>query len=68
MSACEKCWRDSRLANNYTELLFQRHTAVCTPEQQAGPDARVCEVCGRRTRHQITGECMACGDMPEVVA
>lgn len=58
MSACEKCWRDSRREDNYAEVLASRAENPCTPEEQAGPDATVCPACGKRTAHQITGQCM----------
>jgi len=32
-------------------------------EEQAGPDAAMCDECGRKTRHQLTGECTACGSI-----
>lgn len=61
MSSCEKCWRDSRDADDppreYMRLIESR---VCTPEEQAGPDAMQCPVCLRWTVHQHTGEWM-CG-------
>jgi len=63
MSACVKCWSDAHLGaqfsvvDNYEHLIIVR---ACTPEEQAGPDAAMCE-CGRKTRHELTGECMACG-------
>lgn len=64
MSACERCWADAQGAGDapheYALLLVLRMANPCTPEQQAGPDARPCADCGgRRVRHQITGECMA---------
>lgn len=69
MSSCEKCWADAYLmrsgepqAVTYGRLVKERN---CTPEQQAGPDATECSKCKRRTRHQYTGECMACGDLGE---
>lgn len=58
MSACEKCWRDSRQDENYHAVLASRAANPCTPEEQAGPDATLCEHCNRRSRHQITNECM----------
>lgn len=68
MSACEKCWRDAHrgpqfsVAEEYAELIAKRvGPLACTAEEQAGPDATDCEKCNRRTRHQITRECMACG-------
>src|SRR6185369_1305212 len=69
MSACEKCWRDAHfgpdgsdgVADRYRELMDERKATPCTPEEQAGPDATDCSACGRRTRHQYTSECMACG-------
>jgi hypothetical protein len=41
-------------------LLKEREANPCTPEEQAGPDAGICEVCDRKTKHQHTGERM-CG-------
>lgn len=64
MSGCERCWRDAHAMwvgdplAEYERLVRERS---CTPEQQAGPDAGVCAVCGQVTSHQHTGECMACG-------
>lgn len=58
MSSCEKCWRDSRTAENYSELLESRKGHPCTPEEQAGPDASECPLCKRMVIHQFTGECM----------
>ena len=56
MSACEKCWRDAG-GNSilYKTLMASRN---CTPRQQAGPNAKVCPTCGKKTLHQHTGECM----------
>jgi ribosomal protein L37E len=69
MATCEKCWRDSATifddhAERYLELLKQRDKdgRACTPEQQAGEYADVCRRCERRTLHQWTGQCMACGE------
>lgn len=51
----------SSLASAIRALADERGPTGCTPEQQAGPDARVCATCGRRTIHQIcTDWCMAC--------
>lgn len=62
MPSCERCWSDSFLAEDsiakYHELIESRE---CTPEQQAGPDATLCESCERITRHQHCGVCMICG-------
>lgn len=58
MSSCEKCWRDSREAENYQEVLGSRAEHPCTAEEQAGIDAAPCLICGRRTLHQYTGEAM----------
>ena len=66
MSACEKCWADAGgNADAYGQLLLVRWNLhqVCTPEQQAGPDARKCPRCGRKTLHQHTGQPM-CGCNP----
>jgi hypothetical protein len=63
MSACEKCWADSRSSNDYHRLVMRRNGVdepSCTPEQQAGPGAAQCPVCKRMTLHQHTGEPM-CG-------
>ncbi len=68
MPSCEKCWADSRLDEMrgvecaYTKLVDARTARgqVCTPEEQAGPDATLCEHCNRMTRHQHCGVCMAC--------
>ena len=59
MAACEKCWRDSRAAGNYREVLESRKDHPCTPEEQAGPDASKCPLCERMVIHQFTGGCMA---------
>lgn len=58
MSSCEKCWQESRFADNYHELLNFRKDSPCTPEEQAGPDAFECSKCKRMTLHQYTRECM----------
>lgn len=64
MSACEKCWSDAHtsddVAARYNELIEERKANPCTPEQQAGPHAAPCPICGRRTLHQYTNEPM-CG-------
>lgn len=61
MSACEKCWVDSKLlGTNYIELVESKKDNPCTPEQQAGPDAKQCPKCGRMTLHQYTAQPM-CG-------
>lgn len=70
MPSCEKCWSDSaieRMFNDegaYRKLIEERDAAGkrCTPEQQAGPYATLCEKCQRMTRHQLCYVCMACGD------
>lgn len=56
MSACEKCWSDAGgNPDSYSILLKQ---SKCTPEEQAGEDARYCLYCERKTAHQWTGQCM----------
>jgi len=66
MSSCEKCWRDAHrgpqysVAEEYSRLIDERKDTPCTPEEQAGPDAKVCPTCTRKTLHQYTGEPM-CG-------
>lgn len=69
MSSCEKCWRDSAGArlygsfddDPYGALLREREASGnrCTPEEQAGQDAKICPTCKRKTLHQWTTECMA---------
>jgi hypothetical protein len=57
MSSCEKCWADAGGdADRYAALIKERHP--CTPQEQAGPDAKWCPDCGEMTLHQHTGECM----------
>lgn len=60
MPSCERCWANSRVHDNYREVLEQNE-GLCTPEEQAGPEATECEYCNRRTRHQHCGICMNCG-------
>ncbi len=56
MSSCERCWSMScGDPDLYNELLESND---CTPEQQAGRDADVCESCHRKTIHVLTGMCM----------
>ena len=64
MSTCEKCWSDAGgNAEHYQALVDQRiGRDTCTPEQQAGFNAEVCESCNRKTVHQHTGKCVICGD------
>ncbi len=70
MASCEKCWNDSRRAEYegdsmaYQRLLRSRDAEghVCTPEQQAGEDARECLTCKRMTIHQYAGVCVLCGE------
>ena len=63
MSACEKCWRDAHssddVAAEYNRLIEERKAHPCTPEEQAGDDAKFCLTCQRWALHQWTGECMA---------
>ena len=62
MASCEKCWTDSRGATEeYMRLIKVR---TCTPEDQAGVDAKVCPDCGCRTIHQLAGVCMVPGCGP----
>ena len=71
MASCEKCWNDaytrSRIdtskgqADHYRDLIEERAANPCTPEEQAGNDADVCEKCGRKTIHQYAKTCMNCG-------
>lgn len=65
MSNCEKCWRDAHsvgqygdVTTRYSKLIEERKDNICTPEEQAGPNAKECSICKRMTLHQITEECM----------
>lgn len=65
MGSCEKCWRDAGGdPDRYSQLIVERNRVgqppLCTPEDQAGPDAGKCPVCGRMTVHQWTSARM-CG-------
>ena len=64
MPSCEKCWSDSFTISYgtsddqvevYHRLIEERS---CTPEEQAGVDATICDKCGRKTIHQICKCCM----------
>jgi len=58
MATCERCWSLSLgSSERYARLLKEED---CTPEQQAGPDAKTCPECGRCTLHQHVGCCMSC--------
>jgi hypothetical protein len=71
MSTCEKCWVDAcrnvnlndvlDISDEYHRLLKERKDNPCTPEEQAGPEAKECPACSKKTCHQYTGECMCCG-------
>jgi len=67
MSTCEKCWTDAHrgdqysVAEEYEHLLEKRKNHPCTPEEQAGPEAKECPACSKMTCHQYTSECMNCG-------
>ncbi len=69
MSACEKCWKDAHLyaglsvTDEYQRLINERKDNPCTPEEQAGDDAKECPSCKRMTVHQHTDEPM-CGCAP----
>ena len=48
-------------------LMPKGDLAVAGPDaspEQAGPDAKDCPACGRRTIHQHCAVCMACGYDP----
>ncbi len=67
MSTCEKCWNDAGLAAQasslltqaeyYSILLKERKNTPCTPEQQAGVDAKTCPKCGRKTVSNHDHQC-----------
>lgn len=66
-TACEKCWHDAHngpgtdVAEAYLRLIRERASSPCTPEEQAGPDAPLCEYCDRRTVHPYVRKCVICG-------
>lgn len=72
MASCEKCWGDAYMrtytnpgksqAEHYSALILERKDNPCTPEDQAGNDAKECPECKRKTIHQIINVCMNCGD------
>lgn len=61
MTSCEKCWKDAQSSNypiaEYCKLVEERD---CSPEEQAGPRAKVCTLCDRNTIHQVTNVCVIC--------
>ncbi len=71
MASCEKCWSDSYMridtdpmksqTEHYHELIEERKEHPCTPEQQAGEDAKECIICKRKTIHQYAKRCTKCG-------
>ena len=70
MPSCEKCWGDSYLraltsfkdqSECYHDLIQERNSKPCTPEEQAGSDASICPECHRKTIHQYAKVCMSCG-------
>ena len=64
MGSCEKCWRDAGGdAFRYRELLQEQK---CSPEEQAGPEAKHCPDCGRQSIHMYTGMCTSCGWHPDL--
>lgn len=74
MASCEKCWGDAYMrsrenpmkaqAAHYMELIAERAENPCTPEDQAGKNAKVCQRCKRKTIHQYAKVCCACGHVP----
>lgn len=71
MASCEKCWSDAYMmkysdpmkgqTEHYQDLIEERKDNPCTPEQQAGEDAKKCPECGGITIHQYAKLCMSCG-------
>ena len=63
MPTCERCW--SRAFTFYKSQVEQYERLVtecnCTPEEQAGLDARECPLCHRYTVHQYAHTCVVCG-------
>lgn len=69
LPTCEKCWSDaSGIKSKYNELLEQREREknTCSPEDQAGPNAKLCPTCKRKTCHQLYHICMSCGYQKQV--
>lgn len=74
MASCEKCWGDAYArsrenlmklqAEHYSDLVAERAENPCTPEEQAGDDAKVCQKCERKAIHQYAKVCCACGHVP----
>lgn len=66
MPSCQRCWRDASYIaiSRCTEKVEEYHRLIeerdCTPEQQAGEEARKCPRCERMAIHEICGICMAC--------
>ena len=69
MPSCEKCWSDAfdksysdpfkDQADYYKILIDERKDKPCTPEEQAGQDATICQKCKQKTMHQINSDvCM----------
>jgi len=64
MPGCEKCWGDAYMrmrcdssksqAEYYRDLLNERKDNPCTPEEQAGLDAKKCPNCGRMAKPRNT--------------
>jgi uncharacterized OB-fold protein len=73
---CEKCWSDAYVIEQsgaeesqpqaYHRLLRERRENQCTAEEQAGPEADHCTVCGRKAVHPISRFCLACGDRDQI--
>ena len=59
MASCEQCWRDSHGDPELYRYFIK--TRQCTPEEQAGLEARICPVCGRKALHEILHWCMVPG-------
>ncbi len=63
MASCERCWTLAGGNAEYYSYLIK--TNNCTPEEQAGPDAKECPKCKRKTMHQLCGICMVCDVVPK---
>lgn len=73
MASCERCWSasyvDAYHSGESQADAYQKMVAAhnCSPEDQAGPAAKVCPACDRQTVHQYAYVCMSCGrGEPEV--
>jgi len=62
MATCEKCWSDAHVGGDvgarYLELIDERKDNPCTPEEQAGEEAKTCPSCKIKSIHRYASVCM----------